>query len=32
MLMGAGGKLYLSTVPGTFGGHRRGKIYGRFDC
>ncbi|KGN42185.1 Ada metal-binding domain-containing protein [Knoellia aerolata] len=23
---------FQSPVPGTFGGHRRGKIYGRLDC
>ena len=23
---------FLSNTPGSFGGHRRGKIYGRLDC
>lgn len=23
---------YLSATPGTWGGHRRGRIYGRLDC
>ena len=31
-LLGSDGKPYHSHVPGTLGGHRRGKIYGRFDC
>jgi hypothetical protein len=31
-LIGADGKPYSSTVPGTFGGHRTGKRYGRLDC
>lgn len=31
-LIGADGKPYQSEVPGTLGGHRRSKIYGRFDC
>lgn len=31
-LLGADGKPYPSAVPGTLGGHRRGKIYGRLDC
>lgn len=26
------GRPFQSPVPGTFGGHRRGKIYGRLDC
>lgn len=32
LLIGADGKPYNSNVPGTLGGHRRNKIYGRFDC
>jgi hypothetical protein len=31
-LIGADGKQYESTTPGTFGGHRRNKGYGRLDC
>lgn len=31
-LIGADGKQYLSDTPGTFGGHRKLKIYGRLDC
>jgi hypothetical protein len=31
-LIGADGKQYLSRAPGTFGGHRKNKIYGRLDC
>lgn len=31
-LLGADGQPYLSDVPGTLGGNRRGKIYGRLDC
>lgn len=31
-LTGADGKSYRSEVPGTVGGHRRGKLYGCFDC
>ena len=31
-LIGGEGKPYHSKVPGTLGGHRRGKIYGRLDC
>jgi methylphosphotriester-DNA--protein-cysteine methyltransferase len=26
------GEHYLSAVPGTFGGNRRARIYGRLDC
>ena len=26
------GKEYLSETPGTLGGHRKLKIYGRLDC
>ena len=31
-LIGADGKPFQSSVPGTLGGHRRGKRYGRLDC
>lgn len=31
-LLGADGQPYSSDVPGTLGGNRRGKIYGRLDC
>lgn len=31
-LVGADGQTYGSPTPGTLGGHRRGKIYGRLDC
>ena len=31
-LIGTDGKPYLSAAPGMFGGHRRGKLYGRLDC
>lgn len=31
-LLGLDGKPYFSAVPGTFGGHRGGKRYGRLDC
>lgn len=31
-LIGRDGKPYESSVPGTLGGHRGGRIYGRFDC
>lgn len=31
-LIGADGKLYESTEPGTLGGHKGLKIYGRLDC
>jgi methylated-DNA-[protein]-cysteine S-methyltransferase len=31
-LMGADGQPYQSTMPGTLGGHRRSKGYGRLDC
>lgn len=27
-----GGESYDSPTPGTFGGHRRSRIYGRLDC
>lgn len=31
-LVGPDGLPYASAVPGTLGGHRRGRIYGRLDC
>jgi hypothetical protein len=31
-LLGADGKPYASPVPGTLGGHRGMRIYGRLDC
>ena len=31
-LIGRDGVPYESPVPGTFGGHRRSKGYGRLDC
>ena len=31
-LLGPDGRPYRSTEPGTLGGHRRSKIYGRLDC
>jgi methylphosphotriester-DNA--protein-cysteine methyltransferase len=31
-LLGADGRPYESEAPGTFGGHRRSRIYGRLDC
>lgn len=31
-LVGADGGELLSPVPGTLGGTRRGRIYGRLDC
>ena len=31
-LIGPDCQTYLSATPGTFGGHRRQKIYGRLDC
>lgn len=32
MLTGGDGLRYASEVPGTLGGHRRNRIYGRLDC
>jgi methylphosphotriester-DNA--protein-cysteine methyltransferase len=32
MLLDAGGRAYASARPGTVGGHRGGRIYGRLDC
>jgi len=31
-LIGADGAPYASGQPGTLGGHRRTKLYGRLDC
>lgn len=31
-LVGADGMPYESAVPGTLGGHRGNRIYGRLDC
>ena len=31
-LIGPDGQATLSPVPGTFGGNRRRRIYGRLDC
>jgi methylphosphotriester-DNA--protein-cysteine methyltransferase len=31
-LIGADGQKYESDTPGTLGGHRRSRIYGRFSC
>jgi len=31
-LVGRDGREYESRTPGTLGGHRRTKIYGRLDC
>lgn len=31
-LIGPDGKPYESTIPGTLGGHKRHKGYGRLDC
>ncbi len=31
-LLGPDRKPYESEVPGTLGGHRRSRIYGRLDC
>ena len=31
-LIGKDGKVYDSLTPGTFGGHKQLKIYGRLDC
>jgi hypothetical protein len=32
ILVGADGAAYESDRPGTLGGHRRSRIYGRLDC
>ena len=31
-LIGRNGQSYQSLMPGTLGGHRRNKLYGRLDC
>ncbi|MFE9324861.1 Ada metal-binding domain-containing protein [Nocardia sp. NPDC052278] len=31
-LTDADGRPYPSPAPGRYGGHRRGKLYGRLDC
>ncbi|MEV7730033.1 hypothetical protein AB0P15_35770 [Streptomyces sp. NPDC087917] len=31
-LIGPDGAAFRSAVPGTLGGHRRGRLYGRLDC
>jgi hypothetical protein len=31
-LLGPDRKPYVSTTPGTLGGHKGSKIYGRLDC
>jgi hypothetical protein len=31
-LVGADGRSFASPIPGTLGGHRRTKVYGRLDC
>jgi hypothetical protein len=31
-LLGADGRPYESAEPGTLGGHRRNRLYGRLDC
>jgi len=31
-LLGADGRPYDSATPGTLGGHRRLRLYGRLDC
>jgi methylphosphotriester-DNA--protein-cysteine methyltransferase len=31
-LIGSDGKPYESATPGTLGGHRGSRIYGRLDC
>jgi methylphosphotriester-DNA--protein-cysteine methyltransferase len=31
-LVGPDGRPYPSPTPGTLGGHRRTKVYGRLDC
>jgi methylated-DNA-[protein]-cysteine S-methyltransferase len=31
-LIGPDAQPYASAVPGTLGGHRRGRVYGRLDC
>jgi hypothetical protein len=31
-LLGHDGRSYQSVAPGTLGGNRRGRLYGRLDC
>jgi hypothetical protein len=31
-LLGPDRRLYPSPIPGTLGGHKRGRRYGRLDC
>jgi hypothetical protein len=31
-LTGPDGRTYISDVPGRYGGHHRGRRYGRLDC
>ncbi len=31
-LVGADGRPVVGTTPGTLGGHRRARLYGRLDC
>ncbi len=31
-LLGADGQAHRSPTPGTLGGYRRGRMYGRLDC
>jgi hypothetical protein len=31
-LIGPDGRPYQSDTPGTYGGNRQGKLYGRLDC
>jgi hypothetical protein len=31
-LVGADGRPHASDTPGTLGGHRRSRLYGRLDC
>ncbi|MBF6126089.1 Ada metal-binding domain-containing protein [Nocardia brasiliensis] len=31
-LLDGRGRPYESSTPGRYGGHRRGKLYGRLDC
>jgi hypothetical protein len=32
LLVGADGRTFRSPSPGTLGGHRRSRIFGRLDC
>jgi methylphosphotriester-DNA--protein-cysteine methyltransferase len=32
VLIGPDGRHYASVTPGRYGGHRRGRLYGRLDC